>query len=81
MRRRLQMQRHPRPKKSGNMLFKSLIQITYPQHPRNPYLLGREDGDVVLVYQASLLLNHVGVVRSLEVLARQPEEHVLLAVL
>lgn len=52
-----------------------------PPRGSAPYLLGREDGDVVLVDHPGLLVDGVLVALGLELLARQPEEHVLLAVL
>ena len=45
------------------------------------HLFWRQDGDVVLVDNPGLLLDHFGVVVLLEVFAGQPEEDVLLAVL
>lgn len=45
------------------------------------HLLGREDGHVVLIDESRLFVHHVLVGFSLQLLAGQPEEHVLLAVL
>lgn len=44
-----------------------------------PHLFWREDGDEVLVYLTDFLLNHSLVGLLLQLLAGQPEHHVLLA--
>lgn len=44
-------------------------------------LLGRQDGDVILIDHACLLFHKMLAVVLLQLLAGQPEEHVLLAVL
>lgn len=45
-----------------------------------PYLLGRQDGDVVLIDKARLLLDGIGVGLSLQLLTREPEHYILLRV-
>lgn len=58
----------------ANTLFVHSTESEQPSH-----LFRREDGDVVLVDDPGLLLYHTLICLFPELVARQPEEHVLLA--